>query len=52
MIPSLARTTPSCENITYPPQLEVEGIVSNGPISTYGWIEQVRQLILLPATLW
>ncbi|KAH6916793.1 hypothetical protein BKA70DRAFT_1250610 [Coprinopsis sp. MPI-PUGE-AT-0042] len=48
MIPSYARETPSCENVTYPPQLEVEGIVSNGPISMYGWIDQCTDIEVVP----
>ena len=48
MIPSLTSDTPSCENATYPPQLEVEGIVNNGPISTYGWIEQCSDIKVVP----
>lgn len=31
----------NCANATLPSQLDVEGIVHNGPISRYGWIEQV-----------
>jgi hypothetical protein len=34
-----------CSNITVPSQsLAVEGIVDNGPLSQYGWIDQVRDL--------
>ena len=40
MIPSA--TVANCANVTLPPQLDVEGIVDNGPISRYGWIEEVR----------
>ncbi|TFK30733.1 hypothetical protein FA15DRAFT_27440 [Coprinopsis marcescibilis] len=32
---------PVCTNVTLPRQLEVEGFVNNGPISRYGWIDQV-----------
>jgi hypothetical protein len=44
--PSLSSQDPTCANVTLPPQLEVEGIVNNGPISQYGWIEQVELELL------
>jgi hypothetical protein len=35
--------TTSCGNLSVPTQvLDVEGLVDDGPISQYGWIDQVR----------
>lgn len=36
-----ATTTPSCANVTFPPLLSVDAQVENGPMSQYGWIDQV-----------
>ncbi|KAG2023138.1 hypothetical protein CC2G_000826 [Coprinopsis cinerea AmutBmut pab1-1] len=46
--PSLSSQDPTCANVTLPPQLEVEGIVNNGPISQYGWIEQCTDISVVP----
>jgi hypothetical protein len=43
MYPSLTNST-GCANLTLPSALEVEGFVGNGPISRYGWIDQVKDL--------
>ena len=32
---------PTCANVTLPLQLGVQGKVDNGPISRFGWIDQV-----------
>jgi hypothetical protein len=34
-------TDPTCANVTLPPLLSVDAQVKNGPMSRYGWIEQV-----------
>jgi hypothetical protein len=33
--------TTSCSNVTFPTTLDVVGEVENGPISEYGWVDQV-----------
>ncbi|KAJ3549285.1 hypothetical protein NMY22_g939 [Coprinellus aureogranulatus] len=43
-----AEGTASCANATIPSQLDVEGIVHNGPISRYGWIEQCTDIEIRP----
>lgn len=35
-------STPTCANVTFPPQLSVTAVVDNGPMSQYGWIDQVN----------
>jgi len=45
---SLTDAEPTCANVTLPPQLEVEGIVNNGPISRFGWVEQCSDIQLTP----
>ena len=45
MYPSQTSSQPSCSNLTLPTNtLGVDGFVDNGPISQYGWIDQVRDL--------
>ena len=39
VIPPLS--TPNCSNITFPPVLDVQATVDNGPMSQFGWIDQV-----------
>lgn len=34
-------STPTCGNVTFPPQLGVAAVVDNGPMSQYGWVDQV-----------
>lgn len=36
-----ATTAPTCANVTFPPLLSVNAQVDNGPMSQYGWIDQV-----------
>jgi hypothetical protein len=43
MYPSLTNST-GCANLTLPSALEVDGFVENGPLSRYGWIDQVKTL--------
>ncbi|TEB39070.1 hypothetical protein FA13DRAFT_1751550 [Coprinellus micaceus] len=38
----------NCANATLPSQLDVEGIVHDGPISRYGWIEQCTDIQIRP----
>ena len=33
--------TPSCGNVTFPHTLSIDAQVNNGPISQYGWVNQV-----------
>lgn len=42
VIPSNSSATPSCANVTFPSPLQVDATVVNGPMSQYGWIDQVR----------
>lgn len=44
MYPSQTDSNPSCANLTLPPALQVEGTVEDGPLSRYGWINQVTDL--------
>ena len=37
----LPLSTPNCTNVTYPPLLGVEATVDNGPMSQFGWVDQV-----------
>ncbi|KAF8167818.1 hypothetical protein B0H34DRAFT_779421 [Crassisporium funariophilum] len=46
MIPPL--TTPTCSNVTFPPLLDVEAIVDNGPMSQYGWVDQCTDISVIP----
>ena len=39
MIPPLS--TPNCSNVTYPTPLGVQATVDNGPMSQFGWVDQV-----------
>jgi hypothetical protein len=39
VIPPLS--TPNCSNVTFPPLLGVQATVDNGPMSQFGWIDQV-----------
>ncbi|KAF9650731.1 hypothetical protein BDM02DRAFT_1305155 [Thelephora ganbajun] len=49
MYPSQTNSTPACANLTLPTNtLQVEGIVEDGPISRYGWINQCTDLSLVP----
>ena len=45
MIPSRSvsdGSTPNCANLTFPAStLAIEGLVNNGPLSQYGWIDSV-----------
>ena len=34
-------STPNCSNITFPPLLNVVAAVDNGPLSQFGWVDQV-----------
>ncbi|KAF9786026.1 hypothetical protein BJ322DRAFT_1057487 [Thelephora terrestris] len=41
--------TTGCGNLTLPTQsLSVQGLVENGPISAYGWIDQCTDISLIP----
>ena len=40
--------TPSCANVTSPPTLDVQGYVSDGPFSRFGWIDQCTDLSIVP----
>ncbi|KAF5336834.1 hypothetical protein D9611_003450 [Ephemerocybe angulata] len=48
IIPSSSSTPVNCANATIPNQLDVEGIVQDGPISRYGWIPQCTDIQLTP----
>lgn len=39
MIPPLS--IPNCSNVTFPPLLDVQATVDNGPMSQFGWVDQV-----------
>jgi hypothetical protein len=39
--------TTTCSNVTFPTTLDVVGKVENGPLSEFGWIEQVRCCYIL-----
>lgn len=41
VIPSTSSSPPSCINVTFSSPLQVDAVVANGPLSRYGWIEQV-----------
>jgi hypothetical protein len=34
-------TNPTCQNVTFPTALDVVGTVDNGPMSQYGFVDQV-----------
>ncbi|KAJ7770824.1 hypothetical protein DFH07DRAFT_805379 [Mycena maculata] len=41
--------TPSCNNVTFPlGPLDVDGAVSSGPLSQYGWIDQCSDIQVTP----
>jgi len=49
MYPSQLSSQPSCSNLTTPTNtLNVEGIVADGPISRYGWVNQCTDISLTP----
>ncbi|KJA29306.1 hypothetical protein HYPSUDRAFT_211195 [Hypholoma sublateritium FD-334 SS-4] len=41
-------STPTCGNVTFPPQLGVAAVVDNGPMSQYGWVDQCTDIQLTP----
>lgn len=47
VIPSATIDSTSCTNVTFPTgPLDVEAAVANGPMSQFGWIDQVNGLCL------
>ena len=46
VIPPLS-TPANCSNVTFPGVLDVEATHDNGPLSQYGWIDQVSDQITL-----
>lgn len=40
---STVNSAPSCQNVSFPAgALDVVGIVDNGPMSQFGWVDQVN----------
>jgi hypothetical protein len=46
VIPPLS--TPNCTNVTFPPILDVQATVDNGPMSEFGWVDQCTDISILP----
>ncbi|CAA7259975.1 unnamed protein product [Cyclocybe aegerita] len=42
------RSIPNCANVTFPPALEVQAQVENGPMSQYGWVDQCTDISVQP----
>ncbi|KAJ7510862.1 hypothetical protein B0H11DRAFT_2215600 [Mycena galericulata] len=48
VIQNSTAATPTCQNVTFPTQLNVEATVPGGPMSQYGFINQCTDLTLTP----
>jgi len=48
VITNTTTDTPTCQNITFPPLLDVVGTVPGGPLSQYGFINQCTDLSVTP----